>query len=208
MPCDIMTVMMEIMSSIMSMEELFVLPLIVDLVDKKRVMISDMTAWLVSVQVMDISVRVISFDVIVTSVSVKVKVVVGIMIIMSVLMSMMVHWLHLQNKIASRCVNIGWVEHRAIGLESTTGLVPPSTVESIKIVSPVEFELIGVSIVCEDLYIVVEHIPRHVSWIKSFSPRVEGWGPEVHSQGLVLLHKLHSSVISWNMTDLMTIDRP
>ena len=100
-PGDIMTVMMEVMRSIMSMEELFVLPLVVNLVDKKRVMISDMTAWLVSVQVMDISVRVISFDVIVTSVSVKVKVVVGIMIIMSVLMSMMVHWLHLQNKIAS-----------------------------------------------------------------------------------------------------------
>ena len=98
-PSDIMTVMMEVMRSIMSMEELFVLPLVVNLVDKKRVMISDMTAWLVSVQIMDISVRVISFEVIVTSV--KVKIVMGIMIIMSVLMGMMVHWLHLQNKIAS-----------------------------------------------------------------------------------------------------------
>lgn len=98
-PGDIMTVMMEVMRSIMSMEELFVLPLVVNLVDKKRVMISNMTAWLVSVQVMDISVRVISFEVIVTSV--KVKIVMGIMIIMSVLMGMMVHRLHLQNKIAS-----------------------------------------------------------------------------------------------------------
>ena len=98
-----------------------------------------------------------------------------------VVVIMVIHWLHFQDQITARCVNIRRIENGGICLKSTGSLVPSATVECIKIVSPVKQEFSGMLIIVEDLNIVIKHIPWHVYWVKSISPRVEGWRPEVHS---------------------------
>merc|ERR1719253_837385 len=72
---------------------------------------------------------------------------------------MMVHWLHLQNKVAARSVDIRWVENGGIGLESTGSLMPSTAVEGIEVISPVEDKLSGCLVVVEDLNIVVKDVP-------------------------------------------------
>ena len=99
-----------------------------------------------------------------------------------------IHWLHLEHKIAITCVDILWVEDTAIGLKTTACLMPATAVECIKIISPVELKLIVVLVVRKDFNIVVQSIPGHVCWIESLAPGVESWSPEVHSERLSLAH--------------------
>ena len=119
-----------------------------------------------------------------------------------------IHWLHLEHKIAIACVDILWVEDTAIGLKTTACLMPATAVECIKVISPVENELTSVNIIVEDLNVVVKDIPWHVNWVEAISPRVEGWGPEVHSKGLILLHELDRWIVGRNMADFVTVDGP
>ena len=63
-------------------------------------------------------------------------------------------------------------------------------------------------IVVEDLDVVIKHIPWHVNWIEAVSPRVEGRGPEVHSQGLLLIHECDCGVRARNMSDFHSVDGP
>ena len=64
-------------------------------------------------------------------------------------------WLHLQDEVSTTSVSIGGVEYACVLLEPAGGLVPLATVEVIKVITPVELELIMFWVVCEDLNIVV-----------------------------------------------------
>ena len=67
--------------------------------------------------------------------------------------------------------------------------MPAAAVEAIKVVSPVELELVRMFVEGVNLNVVVHGVPRHVFIIESLPPRVEGRSPEVHSQGLRLTHE-------------------
>lgn len=86
--------------------------------------------------------------------------------------------------------------------------MPSSAVEGVKVISPVKDELSGVLVVVEDLNVVVKHVPWHVDWVETISPGVEGWGPEVHSEGLVLLHELDGGIGGRDVADLNAVDGP
>ena len=125
--------------------------------------VSNAVAWvreLVSVAGMSVVVSVSGVD----SVVGHIGVVVGVMVVM------MVHWLHLQNKVAARSVDIRWVENGGIGLESTGSLMPSSTVEGIEVISPVEDKLSSCLVVVEDFNIVVKDVPWHVDWVEAVTP--------------------------------------
>ena len=122
---------------------------------------------------MDISsVRMVRLTKVITmmGISMKVEVIVRVVFLMNMIMSMVIHWLHFKNEVTCGSIDIGWIENRTIGLESTTCFVPSATVESIEVVSPVELKLVVVLVVSEDLNVVVEHIPWHVSWVESLTP--------------------------------------
>lgn len=96
--------------------------------------------------------------------------VVGMVVVVGVVVVVMVHWLHLQNKVAAGSVDIGWVENGGIGLESTGSLMPSSAVELVEVISPVEDEFAGCLVVVEDLNIVVKDVPWHVDWVEAIAP--------------------------------------
>ena len=98
--------------------------------------------------------------------------------------------LHLDDKVATTCVDILRVKHTAVGLKTTTSLVPAAAVEGVEVVTPVELKLVEVLIVSEDLNVVVEYVPWHVDRVETLAPRVEGRSPEVHPQRLSLAHEL------------------
>ena len=133
-------------------------------------------------------------------------------VVMAVTMdSLMVHmaliWLHLDDKVASASVYISRVENATISLEAAASLVPSTTVEGIEVIAPMELKLVYVLIVREDLDVVVEDVPRHIYWIESGTPRVEGRSPEVHSERLGLFDEANclSSVVG-KMADFLSID--
>ena len=122
---------------------------------------------------MDISsVRMVRLTKVITmmGISMKVEVIVRVVFLMNMIMSMVIHWLHFKNEVTCGSIDIGWIENRTIGLESTTRFVPSATVESIEVISPVEFELVVMLVVGEDLNVVIEYIPWHVSWVESLTP--------------------------------------
>ena len=123
---------------------------------------------------MDISsVRMVRLTKVITmmGISMKVEVIVRVVcLLMNMIMSMVIHWLHFKNEVTCGSIDIGWIENRTIGLESTTCFVPSATVESIEVISPVEFELVVMLVVGENLNVVIEYIPWHVSWVESLTP--------------------------------------
>ena len=125
----------------------------------------------------------------------------------SLVVHMTLIWLHLDDKVASASVYISRVENATISLEATAGLVPSTTVEGIEVIAPMELKLVYVLIVREDLDVVVEDVPRHIYWIESSTPRVEGRSPEVHSERLGLFDEANclSSVVG-KMADFLSID--
>ena len=180
-------------------------------------MVSWVSVMMVSgviVSVMRLVVSFMSMSVIMTSVPIVmtmcgVQIVTMCFIVMSsMVIIVMVHWLHFQDQITARCVNIGWIENRRVSLKSTRCLVPSSTIEGIKIISPVEEELTSLFIICKDFNIVVKHIPWHIDWVESISPGVESRRPEVHSQGLCFVHKLDRRVVVWDVADFHAINCP
>ena len=114
---------------------------------------------------------------------------------------------HLDHKISTFCIYIRWVEDTAILLETTAGLMPSTAIKGIKVVPPVELELILVLIIGEHLHIIVKYVPRHVSWVESLAPSMESWSPEVHSERLGLVKIFDGfNAISCHMTNLLSID--
>ncbi len=84
--------------------------------------------------------------------------------------------------------------------------MPAFFVEFLEIVSPVEIKFVGALIPGEHLNVVVEEIPGHVAGIQAVTPSVESGRPEVHPQGLLLSHVLHGLLITFKVTNFMTID--
>lgn len=180
---NVVRVVMQVVGGIMSMIQLLVLPLVLDLAHQKRMVVRSVLTWLVVMQV----VRVVGLG----GVAGEVEVEMCVMLIRDAgLMVQVVSRLHFKDKVAGRAVDIGWVKDRAIGLESSAGLVPPSAVKGVEVIAPVEVKLVGVVVVGEDLNVVVKHVPRHVGWVEAFSPRVESGCPEVHAERLSLLHEV------------------
>jgi len=96
---DIMSVVMEVMSGIVSVVELLVLPLIVNLVNEERVVVRGVSAWLVVVDIMwVIVISEVSVGLMTVVSGVKVEGVIAS--IMLVLVRVSVEWLHLENKVA------------------------------------------------------------------------------------------------------------
>ena len=145
---------------------------------------------------------------IVTMCGMQFTVTVSIMMSISVMVIMVIHWLHFQDQVTARCVHIGWIENRRVSFKSTRCLMPSSAIKGIKIVSPVKDEITGLFVICEDFNVVVKHVPWHVDWVETISPRVESWSPEVHSQRLSFVHKCNRGIIVWNVADFHAIDCP
>ena len=78
--------------------------------------------------------------------------------------------LHLDDKIAATSVYITWVENTAVGLKSTTCLMPATAIKSVEIIAPVELKLVDLLVISENFNIIVEHIPRHIDWIETLAP--------------------------------------
>lgn len=100
---NIMSVMVQVMCCLMSVVKLLVLPLVVNLVDRKRVVVGVVGAWLIAVDIMEISMSVVITEMASSmGVSVEVEIVVTIVLIsVCMLVSMVLHWLHLENKVTS-----------------------------------------------------------------------------------------------------------
>jgi len=101
---NIMSIVLQIMGSLVSVVKLFVLPLIMDLVDQESVVVGDVSVlidgWVVVLS------EVVS-AVAVMSVTVEVQVVVTVvLIIVGVLVDVVLHWLHLENKVTGGGVYI------------------------------------------------------------------------------------------------------
>ena len=75
---------------------------------------------------------------------------------------MALKWFHFNDEVAMLTVDVCRVERAGVGLKATTCLVPATAIKGIEIVPPVQFKLILVLIVDENLNIVVENIPGHV----------------------------------------------
>ena len=99
--------------------------------------------------------------------------------------------LQFDDHVTASSVYVGRVEDAAVCLKSSTGFVPAARIKCVKIVFPVWLKLFRVLVVRKYLNIVVKDVPRHVSWVETFSPGMECGCPEVHAQGLSLVHELH-----------------
>ena len=84
--------------------------------------------------------------------------------------AMGIKWFHFDHQIAVLSVHIGWVERARVSLKASAGFMPSTTVKCIEIVPPVQLELVLVLVVDKHLDIIVQHVPRHVHWHKTFAP--------------------------------------
>lgn len=117
--------------------------------------------------------------------------------------------LHLQDKMTIFSVSLARSERRRVGIEGrVVALVPSLSIKVDKIIAPVRFEILSLLVIGEGFNIVVQHIPRHVRTIEAFSPRLEGWSPEVHHDGLALAHILHRGIVGLNSSDLFVVNGP
>lgn len=115
-------------------------------------------------------------------------------------------WLHLKNEVSARYVSILRVKDTAVALKSASDLVPASLIELVEIVSPSQVESI-VLIPVVDLNIVEEKVPWHINRVEIGTPCVESGSPEVHPQGLLLVHEIDSVVVvSIKSTDNIAIN--
>ena len=62
---------------------------------------------------------------------------------------------HLEDEISARSIGIGRVEHAGVRLEAAASLVPLRAVEVVEVIAPVKYELVMISVVREDLHVVV-----------------------------------------------------
>ena len=102
------------------------------------------------------------------------------------------HGFHLDDQIATRSVDIGWVEDTAVALEASTGLVPAARVKSVEVVAPLELKVLRLLVVRVDLHVIIQHVPWHIDRVKAGTPGVEGGRPEVHPDCLSLVDVVDS----------------
>ena len=80
----------------------------------------------------------------------------------AVMMMALCDRLHLNDQITFLSVDVLRIKDTAVGFKTATRLMPASAIESIEIVSPVEFELFKLRVVDIGLNVVKEKIPWHV----------------------------------------------
>ena len=102
--------------------------------------------------------------------------------------AMGIKWFHFDDQIAVLSVHIGWVERARVSLKASAGFMPSTAVKGVEIVPPVQLELVLVLVVDKHFDIIVQHVPRHVHWHKTFAPRLKSGRPEVHPDRLSLVH--------------------
>jgi len=118
-------------------------------------------------------------------------------------------WLHFEHEVAGFSIGVVWVEDTRVGLEATAGLVPTTCIEGVKIIAPVESEFVRISVIVVHLNVVVENIPRHVSCIEIVPPGIKCGRPEVHSEGLGLVHVTDGGfMVLHAVAHFMAIDLP
>ena len=87
--------------------------------------------------------------------------------------------------------------------------MPASAVEFIKVIAPMELELVSLAVIVVDLDVVVENVPWHIGRIEVMTPGVKRRRPEVHPERLRLMHTLNCGVVLvGRMPDLMTVNGP
>ncbi len=117
-----------------------------------------------------------------------------------------ISWLHLKNEVSARYVSILRVKDTAVALKSASNLVPASLIELVEVISPGKVEsILFVPVI--NLNIVEKKIPWHINRVQTSAPCVEGGCPEVHSQGLLLVHEVNCVVVvSIKSADNITVD--
>ena len=103
--------------------------------------------------------------------------------------------------------NVLRVECASIRFETTAGFVPLVTIKVVKVIAPVELELVMLFIVGENFDVIVHHIPRHIMGIETRMPALKCGCPEVHSQRLRLVHVVQC-VMAGRCPDFVAIDDP
>ena len=84
---------------------------------------------------------------------------------------MLVIGFHFKDEITTMNKRLRCAERSAIMVEGgVIALVPPSCVEGIEVVLPVEVESICAMVVCVCLNIVIDAVPWHVNWVETMSP--------------------------------------
>ncbi len=117
--------------------------------------------------------------------------------------------LHLEDKLTIFNESLRSAEDGRVGVKSgVVTLVPAACVESVEVIAPVEVETLCLCVVNVSLNIVVFDLPRHVLGIKSLSPRLESWGPEVHHDALRLVGQFDRGIGLLDATNLLVINRP
>ncbi len=86
--------------------------------------------------------------------------------------------------------------------------MPSASVESVEVIAPVEVESLCLCVVDVGLNIVVLDLPRHVLGIKSLSPGLESWSPEVHHDALRLVGKFDRGIGLLDAANLLVINGP
>ena len=108
------------------------------------------------------------------------------------LMDMLLCRLHLNDQVAIVCIDVLRIEDAATGLKRTASFVPTSLVEVVEIIAPLELKLVLFAVITVSFNIVEVEVPGHIGRIKICAPCVESRRPEVHFQGLGLVHEVDS----------------
>ena len=117
--------------------------------------------------------------------------------------------LHFEHEVAILDISLRRTESCRICIKcGVITLVPPFGVERIKIVAPVELEGFIVRVPGIGLNIVVLYEPWHVLSGEPFTPRFESGSPEVHHDGLTLLHEGDRGIVTLNTSHLLVVDGP
>ena len=130
-------------------------------------------------------------------------------IMLAMMQSLRNIWLHLQHKISIVHIGLRGAESGRVGIErSVVALVPPVCIKCNEIVSPMEVKAVCLVVPSVRFNVVVENVPWHVSCVESLTPALECGCPEVHHDGLSLVHILHRRISGVNTSDLLVVDGP
>jgi hypothetical protein len=118
-------------------------------------------------------------------------------------------WLHLEDEVSLLDVSLGGTESSTVGIESgVVTLVPSLSVEGVEVILPVEVEASSLLVVVVSLNVVVEEVPWHVLGVEALAPGLESGCPEVHHDGLSLVHVSDGWVSSLDSSDLLVVKAP
>ena len=133
---------------------------------------------------------------------------VSFMVVLSMVFIIIVR-LHLKDQVSFLNIGLRSSESCAVSIKSSVvTLVPSIGVECIEIILPIEVKSTCLVVVCVGLNIVIEQIPWHVPSVKTFSPRLKSWRPEVHHKRLRLVHVPYSWIRTLNSAHFLVVETP